>query len=842
MSTDSACREPEGVLCASVPAHGRLEPIFDGLAQLAANACGAPFASISLVASGVTWCSAHGSLPAADASALNPFADVTARAAELLEIGDTASDERVRGQPCVVLSKAIRFYAGTALRDASAELLGTLAIFDTAPRTLTDEQRQALRLVAAQCLSQIELRAAAAERLIVTGAPPSLADAVPQSALLESAPVAIYHTDGAGYSSYMNPAYRQMFNLAADGSDAEWALGVHPDDRARVEAMWTDFRARPRRMQFEYRSNPGGRAIRYLAEQVVPVASGRGFVGTITDITELIAARENLRRIEALFRETFQQMPIGVAYAHRDGKLFRCNDALSGLLQFSAAELEARTITELAHPGDAARWGLELERLWRGETGSYSLESRYARRNGSSVWVRVTGSLVRDPEGNNDYSVAFLEDISSRKAAELSLQQSRHLIEVVVAELPVALLVCDVTGAITHHNRAATDLFGIDTDAAGTDGSSDRYPLAATVHLPDGLTPVARPQRPLARALAGETIRDMELVITPHHSSARTVLATARQLVSADGETLGAMAVFQDVTERKASEIELERVHKQLLSASRQAGMAEVATNVLHNVGNILNSINISANLVAERVKQSKAAGLSRVAALLQEKGDAVGNFLADDQRGKQIPTYLRALGDQLVSDQNAILLEVASLRENLEHIKDTVTMQQSYAKLCGVTETVKVSDLVEDAVRLNAGAFVRHGVSVLRDFADVPPVTVDKHKVLQILVNLIRNAKYACDESGRKDKLMTLRIGRSADAICISVVDNGVGILPENMERLFQHGFTTRETGHGFGLHSGALAAQELGGTLRAESAGPGQGAAFILELPLASGDSPRE
>jgi len=178
-------------------------------------------------------------------------------------------------------------------------------------------------------------------------------------------------------------------------------------------------------------------------------------------------------------------------------------------------------------------------------------------------------------------------------------------------------------------------------------------------------------------------------------------------------------------------------------------------------------------------------------------------------------------------------LEELASLRDNLEHIKDTVAMQQSYAKLCGVTETVAVADLVEDSLRLNAGAFVRHGVTLRREFNEVPPITVDKHKVLQILVNLVRNAKYACDESGRADKLLTLRIEGAPAGVRICVIDNGVGIPAENMSRIFTHGFTTRVDGHGFGLHSGALAAQELGGSLLVTSDGPGCGATFMLELP---------
>jgi C4-dicarboxylate-specific signal transduction histidine kinase len=162
--------------------------------------------------------------------------------------------------------------------------------------------------------------------------------------------------------------------------------------------------------------------------------------------------------------------------------------------------------------------------------------------------------------------------------------------------------------------------------------------------------------------------------------------------------------------------------------------------------------------------------------------------------------------------------------------------MQQSYAKVSGVTEIVQVRDLVEDTLRMNASALARHDVRISRDYEEVPALTIDKHKLLQILVNLVRNAKYACDESGRSDKQVTMRVRNGNDRVTIAVIDNGIGIPAENMGRLFHHGFPTKRDGHGFGLHSGAPAAKELGGSLSAHSDGIGQGATFTLELPLES------
>jgi signal transduction histidine kinase len=291
-----------------------------------------------------------------------------------------------------------------------------------------------------------------------------------------------------------------------------------------------------------------------------------------------------------------------------------------------------------------------------------------------------------------------------------------------------------------------------------------------------------------------------------------------------------------DITDRVEADERERNLQQQLLDASRQAGMAEIATNVLHNVGNVLNSVNISASVVADRVKKPRSSGLAKVAALLRHHEADLGTFVSTDERAKHLPVYLAQLAEHLTLDQDVTLLELASLRKNIDHIKEIVAMQQSYSKLVGVPEKLAVTSLVDDALRMNSGAFTRHGVSLKCEFEDVPEIVVEKHKVLQILVNLLRNAKYACDESGRSDKQVVMRVSNHAGGVQIEVADNGVGIKSEHMARIFSHGFTTKKDGHGFGLHSGALAARDLGGALRVDSAGPGSGATFTLDLPLRS------
>ena len=291
-----------------------------------------------------------------------------------------------------------------------------------------------------------------------------------------------------------------------------------------------------------------------------------------------------------------------------------------------------------------------------------------------------------------------------------------------------------------------------------------------------------------------------------------------------------------DITDRVEADERERNLQQQLRDASRQAGMAEIATNVLHNVGNVLNSVNISASVVADRVKKPRTSGLGKVAALLQQHNGDLAGFVATDERAKHLPAYLAELAQQLNVDQEATLQELESLRKNIDHIKEIVTMQQSYSKLVGVPERLAVKNLVDDALRMNCGSFSRHGVTLKCEFEEVPEIVVEKHKVLQILVNLLRNAKHACDTSNRTDKQVVMRVSNQAGGVQIKVTDNGIGILPEHMTRIFTHGFTTKKEGHGFGLHSGALAARDLGGALRVDSAGPGRGATFTLDLPLKS------
>jgi ligand-binding sensor domain-containing protein/signal transduction histidine kinase len=299
----------------------------------------------------------------------------------------------------------------------------------------------------------------------------------------------------------------------------------------------------------------------------------------------------------------------------------------------------------------------------------------------------------------------------------------------------------------------------------------------------------------------------------------------------------------EQVRAKEEANAQLAEAQQHLMALSRQAGMAEVAVGVLHNVGNVLNSVNVSATIVANKIRESRIGNLLALVGMLQEHSGELPDFLNHDPKGQRVVPYLAKLGSHLEAERQVMLRELELLTGHIGHIKEIVATQQNYASVSGLIEVIALPDLVEDAIRIIEPGLSEHGIHLERDHEALPPVAVDKHSVLQILLNLLHNAKQAVKDSDHLEKNIRVRVSRwGEDRIRIAVEDTGVGLAPENLTRIFSHGFTTRRDGHGFGLHSGANAAHRMGGALWAESDGLGRGATFTLELPLSARETARE
>ncbi|MCP4599525.1 MAG: GHKL domain-containing protein [Proteobacteria bacterium] len=283
---------------------------------------------------------------------------------------------------------------------------------------------------------------------------------------------------------------------------------------------------------------------------------------------------------------------------------------------------------------------------------------------------------------------------------------------------------------------------------------------------------------------------------------------------------------------------ELKKTQNRLLEASRRAGMAEVATGVLHNVGNVLNTVNVSANFINDTIDSSETKELNRVVRLLRENESDLVGFFTEDKRGRMLPEFIEELDKVIKQEQLAIQRKCARLTKNIDQIKVIIALQQSYSKLKGICEPCDLREVVEDAIRIEEDSLKRHHIAVSRNFEDLPLVILEKQKVVQILVNIISNAEYAMNNNDKFDRLITLNVRRiDNDLAEIDIEDNGVGIPHKNLKRIFNHGFTTRKGGHGFGLHSAANACRELGWKITVLSEGKGKGAVFKLKIPIDKG-----
>jgi PAS domain S-box-containing protein len=422
-----------------------------------------------------------------------------------------------------------------------------------------------------------------------------------------------------------------------------------------------------------------------------------------------------------------------------------------------------------------------------------------------------------------------LERRIAERTAELAksyeaLRSSEYFYHSLVESLPQIIVRKAADGRFTYANSAYGELLDRPLDQIIGRTDHDLYPKEQAEKFR------ADDQRMMQ---TGETLEYENVVEKPGRKK-RFLHVKKVPLYNAQRQPMGVQVLFWDMTVFRETEELLRQAQKELIETSRLAGIAEVATGVLHNIGNALNSVNTSAALAAERVRKMKVPSVGRAAQLLLDQGERLGEFFATDPRGKQLPGFLAQLAEHLQGERTEVAQELDSLNASVEHIKQIVAAQQSFARVSGITEVVPPAELLEYALRISEASLSRHGVTVTREFLPVPTVKVQRQKVLQILVNLIRNAKESMNEGGHPTKRLAFGVRLSPEGqVQISITDNGVGIAAENLTRIFAFGFTTKKQGHGFGLHSSALAAKEMGGSLVAQSEGVGHGATFTLELP---------
>lgn len=274
-----------------------------------------------------------------------------------------------------------------------------------------------------------------------------------------------------------------------------------------------------------------------------------------------------------------------------------------------------------------------------------------------------------------------------------------------------------------------------------------------------------------------------------------------------------------------------EVINQQQFERARQLGMAEISASVLHSVGNVLNSVSVSSHLVAEKLLNSKLSDLEKLAVLFENNKENMSDFIKQDEKGIKALAYVGVLAEYWRTEQKVLSEELTRVTNNIQLIKDIISTQQNLSKTVEFEEIISINDLLDEAL-LMTGLAVKNEIIVNKKYGSINSMKLDKVKLIQVFVNLFRNAKDAVKLSNSNPKIITVSTSQKAGKCRIEISDNGVGIEQKNLNKIFNYGFTTKETGHGFGLHTSALAVNACGGTIEACSDGIDKGATFIITL----------
>lgn len=389
-----------------------------------------------------------------------------------------------------------------------------------------------------------------------------------------------------------------------------------------------------------------------------------------------------------------------------------------------------------------------------------------------------------------------------------------------------AVIILDAEARIEWVNEGFTRISGYTSAEVVGKRPSD------FLHGPETSAEAIRTMREAIRRQAGFNVQTVNY---RKDGQAYWVDIEVRPIVDANGRVYRYIAIEADATERVLHEKEKSKLHQDLLDVSRKAGMAEIATGVLHNVGNVLNSLNVSVNVIRKQFSKSAFNKLEQVSALIAEHQSTFVDYVRDDATGRKLPAYIRRVSDAMSNERKTVSDELEDLLRNVEHIKEIIAVQQSMASSTGLIQELSIESLIDDALIANKASLLNHDITIeKRVDAGISHVHSDKHQILQILINLIKNAKDAHCENATKCPKILIEAIKSADSVVIAVEDNGKGIESDKLNRIFQHGFTTKSNGHGFGLHSSANSAAQLGGNISVTSRGLGHGARFELMIPM--------
>ncbi|MCP4682272.1 MAG: GHKL domain-containing protein [Desulfobacterales bacterium] len=289
----------------------------------------------------------------------------------------------------------------------------------------------------------------------------------------------------------------------------------------------------------------------------------------------------------------------------------------------------------------------------------------------------------------------------------------------------------------------------------------------------------------------------------------------------------------QKVMERTRA---LKNAQANLLQQAHEVGMAEMAVGILHNIGNAITPAKVGTATLVKRLTLSPMRNNLNVAMDQIYTAMEKPPFIQDEEKDRLL-SVIKLLPESIKEEYDTIIDEIQQIRNKHEHIEEVISLQMRYARFSTDFEDVDINRLTEDALKIIDESIRKRSVQIIRDFSDIPVVRIEQSKFIQIIVNLIKNAYEAMEtmESDDRQIIVTTFFEKGPpDHVVLSIKDKGIGFSPQDKEKLFKFGYTTKDKGTGFGLHSCANYLIAHKGSIEAMSRGRGLGAEFIVRLAL--------
>ncbi len=596
--------------------------------------------------------------------------------------------------------------------------------------------------------------------------------------------------------------------------------GTSSEEKARQHTL-AAMAGNPQTFEWQHRRLDGTLFFVEVVLNRIDVKGDPQLLAVVRDITNRKRAQEALRESEERFRGLIDLSSDWIWEIDVQGKYTYADPKVLDFLGYEVTEVVGKDITSFMSEEDKKNVPSFIKESMETMAAFSHYETRQFHKDGHELIVDTSGTPFYDTKGNFAGWRGLDADITEKKRAEDILHRQSFALE----QAMNGIAIVGMTGVAEFINSAWAKMHGYEPE------EMEGNRISLMCHTEEQRIKEAMPFIETVRE-TGECAAEVNHV--KKDGTEFPTKMSANVLKDGDGKDVGVVLIIRDITKRKLAERALEDAQHELVEKAHKAGMADIATGTLHNVGNILNSVKASAEMISRITESSFINGFKKANSMLRENIECLDEFILQNPKGKMLMQYYLKLEDGFSTEQTKTIEHLERLTDKVNAIEEVISAQQGYAGVSAYTEEFAITDIVEDALTMQSGSTERYNIKIVKDFNhDIPKVMVQRAKLVHILINLIKNARESIIEARAEEKNMTVSIKSHDNAVFVKFRDTGTGIATSNLEKIFSHGFTTKKSGHGFGLHSSANYMKEMGSRMWAESEGEGKGATFILRFP---------